>query len=331
MSLGQFRSSPETFEVDEIPAYAPSGTGSHTFVRIEKRGLTTFQAVERLARLLDRPVESLGHAGMKDKHATTRQWVSVPEIDPALALALEDSEIKVLEAARHGNKLKTGHLKGNRFGVTVSLKDAANLTKLVSRAELLRSEGLPNRYGDQRFGVSGDNAARGLALLRGDARIRDGKQRRLLVSAAQAAVFNNVLDERIRQGLLRTVLGGDVLQKTDTQGVFISEDKVADQARLDTAALVTTGPMPGSWAKMPPEGSEAANLESTAFEALGAPLALFRDAGKDLPGTRRPLLIPVPDLTVEAGTETTSARLAFSLPSGGYATVVLAALGIDLW
>jgi tRNA pseudouridine13 synthase len=333
----RFQSSPDTFEVEEIPAYRPTGDGSHTFLFIEKRSLTTFQAVEKLALVFNRPPAAIGHAGMKDKHATTRQWVSVPDLAPEAASALQDADLRVLEAVRHGNKLKTGHLRGNRFVVTVArpIGDAetdgdAAFAALLARAEELRHTGLPNRYGEQRFGVGADNAAAGVAVLRGERRVRDGKQRRLLVSAAQAAVFNGVLALRRERGLLRKVLAGDVLQKTETHGVFISEDGDADQRRLDDGELVTTGPLPGSWAKMPPEGTEAAALEGAAFDQLGAPFSLFQQAGKDLPGTRRPLLVPVTDLLVTRGPTSGTARLTFSLPAGSYATVLLAALDIDV-
>jgi len=333
MNLAQFRSSPETFEVEEIPAYEPSGEGGHTYLFVEKRGLTTFQAVEKLARALGRPPESVGYAGMKDKHATTRQWVSIPDVAPEVALAFADEQLKVLKASRHGNKLRTGHLQGNRFGVSVALAEERRVEakqELMARAEHLRQAGLPNRYGEQRFGVATDNASQGLAVLRGERRVRDGKQRRLLVSAAQSAIFNGVLGLRESRGLLRTVLTGDVLQKTDTHGVFISEDKTVDQGRLDAGSLMTTGPLPGSWAKMPPDGSEAAALEAEAFAALDAPWSLFQKAGKDLPGTRRPLLVPVSDLAVETDEGAGTARLTFSLPAGSYATVLLGALGVDL-
>lgn len=334
-SLWHFRSTPDTFEVEEIPAYRPSGEGSHTFLFIEKRGLTTFAAVEKLARAFNRPPAALGHAGMKDKHATTRQWLSVPDLTPEAASAFQDPDLRVLEAVRHGNKLKTGHLRGNRFVVTVARAvdgpeadgDAA-FAALVAKATELQRDGLPNRYGEQRFGVAADNAAAGVAVLRGERRVRDGKQRRLLISAAQAAVFNGVLDVRRERGLLRKVLAGDVLQKTDTHGVFISEDESADQRRLDEGELVTTGPLPGSWAKMPPEGTAAAELEGAAFDRLVVPLSLFQQAGKDLPGTRRPLLVPVTDLEVTGGGDT--ARLTFSLPAGSYATVLLAALDVAM-
>src|SRR5690349_18985146 len=114
--MAVFCSTPETFVVEELPAYLPAGEGPHTFLWIEKRGLTTPEAVRRLARALRVPERDVGYAGMKDRHATTRQWVSVPAVDPAVALAAElGAELRVLEARRHGNKLKTGHLKGNRF------------------------------------------------------------------------------------------------------------------------------------------------------------------------------------------------------------------------
>src|SRR6185503_9594833 len=110
-----FVRSPERFVVEEIAAYAPAGAGEHTFLWVEKRGVTTMDAVKRLARLLGVDARDVGYAGLKDRNAVTRQWISFPGVDPARALEIREPDIRVLEAARHGNKLRTGHLRGNRF------------------------------------------------------------------------------------------------------------------------------------------------------------------------------------------------------------------------
>src|SRR5215475_12676268 len=113
-----FAPSPETFVVEEIPAYEPCGEGEHTFLWIEKRGLTTPDAIRRLATLLGVDARDVGYAGLKDRHALTRQWVSVPRLDEAAearASAIADPDLRVLRAARHGNKLRVGHLRGNKF------------------------------------------------------------------------------------------------------------------------------------------------------------------------------------------------------------------------
>ena len=332
--MARFVSSPDTFLVEELPAYLPSGTGEHTFTWIEKRSLTTWDAIARLAGRLGVEARDVGAAGMKDRQATTRQWLSFPRVAPEAALAVSDDLIRVLRAVPHGNKLRTGHLRGNRFEVIVDDLDPADAPRLVDKLDALAREGLPNRYGGQRFGQARDNAARGLEILRGTRRERDGRKRRLLVSAAQSAVFNAVLEARARDGTLRRVLPGDVLQKTAGSAAFVTDDPALDQTRLDEGELVITGPLPGSWAREPPPGTSARAIEDQALAACGVDREEFAKAGKDLPGARRPLLVPV---TLVAATELPvpdasprCMRLGFELPAGTYATVVIEALGVSL-
>lgn len=337
----RFRSSPETFTVEEIPAYLPSGAGEHLFVWIEKRGLTTIDAVNILARRLNVNERDVGYAGMKDRHATTRQWLSLPRVSPTAALAatedqgaLADAPLRVLSAENHGNKLRVGHLKGNRFAVVVTEVGGPDEAQRLHDAlmELVRL-GMPNRYGAQRFGVGADNALRGVAILRGTQRERDHRRRRLLLSAAQSAVFNAVLRRREAEGTLRRVLAGDVLQKTDTGGVFVTEDPAVDQQRLDAGGLVITGPMPGSWAREPSPESPARSIEDDALAELGVTRAEFASSERDLPGARRPLLVPVvaqPETALVYSPESDSAHLQFELPSGVYATVLLDYVGVTV-
>ncbi|HVZ75577.1 MAG TPA: tRNA pseudouridine(13) synthase TruD [Polyangia bacterium] len=334
----EFKPSVETFVVEEIAAYEPSGEGEHTYLWIEKQGLTTLDAIKHLARVLGVDDRDAGYAGMKDRHATTRQWVSLPRVDVERAKLVEAPGLRVLAASRHGNKLRLGHLRGNKFEVVVVTDDAAGVE---TRLRALAAGGVPNRYGEQRFGAAGDNAAAGLALLRGERRERNNRVRKLLLSAAQSAVFNHALAIRAaRPGGLRGVLAGDVLQKVASGGIFITDDVATDQARVDTGELVVTGPLPGGREKEPPPGSPARALEDEALAAAGATREDFARAGRDLPGARRPLLVPLglgepavqpePNLVQpEAALESlghTALRLRFSLPSGSYATVVVDAL-----
>jgi tRNA pseudouridine13 synthase len=326
--MALFASSPETFFVEEIPAYLPSGEGPHTFLWVEKRGLTTPEAVRRLARALAVPERDLGYAGLKDRHATTRQWISAPGGTPEAALALVVPELRVLEARRHGNKLRTGHLRGNRFEVVLTEVADDEGPILAERFAILLRQGLPNVYGYQRFGAGGDNVGAGLAILRGERRERDHRRRRLLLSAVQSEVFNRALARRANGpgGLLR-VRAGDVLQKTASGGLFITEDLATDQARVDAGELVPTGPLPGSRETEPPPDSEAGLLEAEAMAEVGVTRAELAGAGRELPGARRPVLIRVGVPEGEAATESDagqrSLRLRFSLPAGSYATAVL--------
>ena len=328
--MAPFVPTPETFLVEEIPAYLPSGAGEHTFAWIEKRSLTTWDAVARPGGRLGVAARDVGVAGMKDRHATTRQWLSFPRLDPALVLQAGDDLIRVLRADRHANKLRTGHLRGNRFEVIIGDVDPAEAARLHEGLAALARDGLPNRYGSQRFGRDRDNAARGIEILRGQRRERDARKRRLLLSAAQSAVFNAVLEARARDGTLRRVLLGDVLQKTAGSGPFVSEDPSLDQARLDAGEIVITGPLPGSWAREPPPGTPARAIEDQALDLCGVRRDELAALGKDLPGARRPLLVPVTlaaPVDLPAPTDPRQVLLGFELPAGTYATVVVEELG----
>jgi tRNA pseudouridine13 synthase len=327
----KFLPSPETFVVEEIPAYLPSGEGEHTYLWIEKRGLTTMDAVRKLARLLGVEARDVGTAGLKDRNAVTRQWVSVPRVEPERAAAISEPDLVVLEAKRHGNKLRTGHLRGNRFELVVTMAPDEE-AGVRARFASLAATGLPNRFGEQRFGARGDNAAAGLAILRGERRERDHKLRKLLLSAAQSAVFNRVLELRAPEGL-STVRAGDVLQKVGSGGLFITDDPAIDQPRVDAGEIVPTGPLPGGREMEPPPGTAARALEDEALAAIGATREDFERAGRDLPGARRPVLVPLtlgePAVQPEperAGPDGIALRLRFTLQAGSYATVVVAAL-----
>jgi tRNA pseudouridine13 synthase len=322
---GLIKSVPEDFFVEELPAYAPSGEGSHTFLLVEKTGLTTDDAVAQLCRALGVRREDAGVAGQKDRQAVTRQWVSVPGDHTETARPVVLEALKVLQIAKHPHKLRTGHLLGNRFAITIrgateGLKRARAVLEALSRT------GMPNYFGPQRFGARGDNAARGKALVKGELKRGVGRgERRLLVSAYQSERFNRYLDARIDDGLLNTALIGDVLKKTDTGGLFIADEAaLADaQQRLDQRLLVVTGPMVGHKMMAPPPGTPASAREQTLWDEDGLGPAAMGEMGKLAEGTRRPLVVPLGAPSVRAGDEAGSVVLDFSLPPGAYATVLL--------
>jgi len=329
-----FQPSPATFLVEELPAYSPSGAGEHCFVFLEKQDLTTPEACKRLARALSISDRDIGCAGLKDRHAITRQWLSVPAAaEPRLSgLALEG--MRILQHSRHNNKLRTGHNKGNRFTVVLQQVSDTERPALLAAYSAILKDGLPNRFGAQRFGQQQDNALQGLAIFNGERQERDGKKRRFLLSALQSAVFNEVLLQRQQDGTVRRVLSGDVLQKTDTGGVFYSDDAAADQLRLDAGAVTTTGPLPGTRVLQPPAGTEAFALESAIAARYGLTAEALKATRHDLPGARRPLVVPVTedlpqhDLPDEKTPGTL--RLSFQLPSGSYATTLIEAIGATL-
>ncbi|MCG5056187.1 MAG: tRNA pseudouridine(13) synthase TruD [Myxococcales bacterium] len=327
--MAVFRSSPETFTVHEVPAYEPSGDGAHAYVFVEKRGLTTPDAIRLLAEAVGVNPRDVGYAGMKDKHAVTRQWLSFPETAQTALAALDGAVLAarglgIVSLSRHNNKLRIGHVRKNVFEVTLEQVDDGEAETLSRTYQRLAQEGVPNRYGQQRFGVT-DNVAEGLALLRRQKRQPDRRKRTFLMSAVQSAVFNHVLDERVAQKLLTQVLAGDVLQKRPTGGLFTSTDAPTDQARLDAGELVITGPLPGVKAPRPSAGSPAEALESAAMAAVGLTEELVQANARDLPGARRPLVMNVESLAPPAFRDGRMV-LNFALPAGAYATVVVEAL-----
>jgi tRNA pseudouridine13 synthase len=167
---GVIKENPEDFQVTEIPLYLPCGEGEHSYVEIEKRGITTLEAIRRLARFAAIPEREIGYAGMKDAGGITRQTVSIPGIAPERFLNLELPGIKVVSAMRHRNKLKLGHLSGNRFRIRVGRieRDAADKAGYI--LAVLRRRGVPNYFGVQRYGAQGNYPFVGRALLLGDYR-----------------------------------------------------------------------------------------------------------------------------------------------------------------
>ena len=190
------RATPEDFRVEEELAYAPGGEGGHTYLWIEKRLRETDQVARWLAREAGVRPGDVGYAGRKDRRAVTRQWFSVPGLDPAAAKALEAPGIRVLEATAHAHKIRVGKLRANRFEIRVRDVDDALVEPLAEAASAIRDHGLANRFGAQRFGRGGHNVERAAALVAGRIRERDRRKARFLFSALQSHVFNAVLDAR---------------------------------------------------------------------------------------------------------------------------------------
>jgi tRNA pseudouridine13 synthase len=325
---GRIKSAPEDFVVNEIPAYLPSGEGEHLYMHFTKRGLTTDEAVRRIADALGVSARDIGVAGLKDKIGVTSQWISVHAMDRSLddrARALAIDGIQVHDARRHGNKLKTGHLAGNRFDIVVRDVPRDRAEEARAALERIGRDGVPNAFGSQRFGREGDNAERALAWLRGtEPGPKDPRKKRFLWSALQSAVFNELLAMRVADGSWSTPLEGDIL-KREGGGMFVCTDVQTDQERGARGEVSPTGPILG--VKMRAPTGKPAEMERAAAAKIlgdGFDLAKTRALGE---GTRRALRLVVGEMkaTVELTKEGASLRVYFVLPKGAYATTVLGA------
>lgn len=382
---GVIRQRPEDFYVEEIPLYEPSGEGEHVYAAIQKVGLTTFEAIDRIGRELNVSPRDIGFAGMKDRDAVTRQTVSVPGVTEEQLMKLQSPELSVLWATRHRNKLKIGHLKGNRFVIRIREVEPAAVVRLQAPLKLLRQRGLPNFFGEQRFGVRHDNDQLGAALIRGDnsrllhlllgspraevdppeivqarthfdrgefddslrhwprrcgmerrlvaqfaktrrpgATVRsiDRRLRRLWISALQSRVFNDVLARRI--DTLDRILPGDICEKLDNHACFRVEDPGVEQPRADRWEISPTGPLLGYRLTLPSD--DALAIEQSAFAQVGLTPADFRNAENDrAKGDRRVLRVRPEDVRLESGVDELGGYVlvAFTLPAGSFATVLL--------
>ncbi len=335
MTMPRIRAQLADFVVEEVPLYALAGAGAHTYLWIEKRGQTTDALLRELAQVVGLPSRELGVAGRKDKLAITRQWVSVPELAPERALDLTLRSATVLAAVRHPHKLRTGHLRGNRFALRVCDVCPADVSRVESTLTVLSARGLTNRFGEQRFGREQNNAELGAQILRRKALTGDRRQAVLLVSALQSAVFNQVLARRPFG--LDEVVAGDLAVVHATGGLFVVEDPAAEAPRVASFAISPTGPIFGTKMKWPAGEVRALEEQVLSEFGLGDLRALRLPRGLRLLGTRRPLRVPPENLrwswspgsdasTSDTTMGTLTLDLMFELPAGSYATVLIAEL-----
>jgi len=326
---GMLRATPDHFIVEELPLYDPQGEGQHVYINLTKEGLTTREVQGQLARLFKVSEQQVGFAGMKDKHARTTQTFSVNggfmDADGVAAIPQRVADalpVTVHWAKLHKNKLKVGHLIGNRFTITVTemgMPAAEALAQAQIIVEALRRTGLPNYYGPQRLGVNGDNVRRGLAILQGKRYVKDRWLRRLMISSYQSYLCNRYLTERVERGLFDRILTGDVAKKYATGGMFQVEDADIEQPRYAAQEITFTAPIygPKMWDASGPSG----DLEAAVWAE--APITFEHFAKARIQGARRVGRMLTPDLTIRLGEDGESLVVQFSLLKGSYATTVL--------
>ncbi len=310
---GAIRRSPADFRVEEILGFDPDGEGDHWLLWVEKSNANTHWIAQQLSQAAGVHPRDVGHAGLKDRRAVTRQWFSVPARpdDEPQSWPLEDA--RILTAARHRRKLRIGTLKGNRFSLVI--RDVqASPEELDKRLARIASLGVPNYFGPQRFGREGDNVAR---LLKGRLP-RRGNLRGILLSAGRSWLFNQLLGERVTSGQWDRVLAGDMMMLDGSRSHFSVEAPDAElQERCREADIHPSGPL---WGRGPsPAGGDVAVMENRLADAHPALLERL-DQGR-LDHDRRSLRLRVKDLIWTHKDD--SLHLSFSLPAGAFATSML--------
>ena len=197
-----FNPSSRDFLVEEIPLYEFSGEGEHLILKVRKKNLTTWEMIDTLSSHLGLPKKEIGYAGLKDKHAITFQYISMPKRLESKLDSFSHENIKILQKQYHNNKIRVGHLKGNKFWMRFKKVLDTQKTKIESVLEWIEQNGMPNYFGVQRFGITGKNYLEGKDIVDGKLRLRDRKKREFLVSSYQSFLFNNWLASRINLSTL---------------------------------------------------------------------------------------------------------------------------------
>lgn len=314
------RAEPADFRVDEIMTVQPDGAGEHLWVEIEKSNWNTEDVALWLAKQAGVHRLAVGYAGLKDRRAVTRQWFSVhlpgkpdPELEPAAGLVIH-------QALRHRRKLNRGTHRGNAFQLRLR-QVVADRDRLEATLAAVAGQGVPNYFGEQRFGRDGANWSGGRAWLLGGEAPRKRTLRNFWLSAVRSGLFNAVLAERVRHDAWHRLLDGDLLQPTGSRGLFAAASDAAAAIRVAAGEVHPTAPLPG---RSGMASSAACRRLEDRVLAPHQPL-IGALAARGLDEERRATRLPVTALDWRwVGTDTLF--LTFRLPAGAFATSVLAEL-----
>lgn len=316
---------PEDFVVEETLGFDPEGQGEHSLLCIEKRGLNTADIVRGLSKLAAVPERDIGFCGLKDKHAVTRQWFSVGlagRAEPDWRL-LESDSIRVLQQHRHLRKLRRGVHRGNRF--QLRLRELQGVREdLEQHLQRVKAAGVPNYFGEQRFGHAGGNLSGALAWLTGSAPTPRRQRKSLYLSAARSFLFNQLLAARVGEQSWEAPQAGDVCILNGSRSFFTCDGSESDlQHRAAHADLHLGLPLWGRGKRAAATGVQVREDHCIqAWSALG--LALEQ---KGVQLAYRPARLIADDFCWEF-CDDGQLQLSFELVSGGFATAVLRELAL---
>lgn len=320
-STASFKSVPEDFQVNEYFEGQFSGEGEHIVLRIEKRGLTTEEVVKSLGRLINKPVKLISYAGLKDRQALATQWLSVHapgEVIDGIE-TLEAPGWRVLECTRHHKKLRPGYLTGNQF--VMRLRDVSDEDDLIKRIEQIKVSGVPNYFGEQRFGRECGNLIKAEELLVQGRKVKDRFLKGMYCSAARSWLYNLILAKRVKEGTWNIPISGDVMQLSGSNSIFVTDE--IDDILLQRVAdkdISPASPLPGKKKDMV-KGLALDGINEVYSDWVSW-LAGLERLGLEEAWRSNILQVEQCTYTMNDGT----AELSFRLTAGSYATSVLSEL-----
>ncbi|STX29962.1 hydrogenase [Legionella beliardensis] len=317
-STALFKFKPEDFQVTEIYAGEFSGEGEHILIKIEKHGLTTEEVVKSLSRLINKPVKAISYAGLKDRQAVAIQWLSIHAPGEVISgiETLQDSGWKILALTRHNKKLKPGFLAGNHF--KIKLRNLTNETLFRQRIEQIKLTGVPNYFGEQRFGRDGGNVAKAHAMLIEGRKVKDRFLKGMYYSAARSWLYNLILSRRVSQNNWNVPINGDVMQLSGSNSIFTIENVEENIIkRVQEKDLSPASPLPGKTKNKVKH--DALILINDVYKEWQPWLTSLAEHG--LEEAWRANILSLQNL--EYSFLNNSAELSFTLPAGSYATAVL--------
>jgi tRNA pseudouridine13 synthase len=307
----KFEQNKEDFIVDEIPLRF-KGNGNFAIYHVKKIEMTTWDMIAAFAQFLNIPAEKIGYAGLKDKHATTTQYISVESKFEKQLKKFKHPQIKILNATRHTHSIRMGDLIGNRFSINlfgVSRIEAGQIEKLAKKSE---KNGLPNYFGYQRFGRDEDSIEQAKAMIEGELHVEDAKLKKFLISIYQSVYFNDWLKERVllsreKNGGKFLLLEGDVYLSNEGK---LFTPKNIPQKDFDAHKVVPTGLLPGR----------------DVYRARGAAREIEEKYDDEFlydKGLRREAVVFPSDIKLDYKNNFDILNISFTLPKGSYATVFL--------
>jgi tRNA pseudouridine13 synthase len=308
----KFYQSKEDFLVDEVPMTKFKAKGNYLILHVQKQELTTWDMVAIFAEYLAVPAQKIGYAGLKDKHATTTQYISVDASHEKLLKNFYHKQIKILSTTRHSHSIRMGDLAGNRFSINLHFVDNIDSGRIEKVARKIAKNGLPNYFGYQRFGRDNDSIQQAKDMIKGDIFVEDDKLKNFLISIYQSTFFNDWLRERV---LLSR-------EKNDSKFMLLSGD-----VYMDTKAKLSTPK------NIPLREFEAKKIVPTGL-LCGRDVFRARDEAREIEkkyddeflqekGFRREALIYPKDIECKYVKKQTMLNISFTLPKGSYATVFL--------